>query len=69
MTSNDLVQVDIYEIDVKTCSYLISLVDHQFGRVEFQITSVLILQLQLSIGNNNEYSKFNTPKSMSYQGH
>ena len=46
-------------------SVFMSLVAHRFRRVEFR-TLVLIFQLREE--SNNKYLKFDTSKSMSYQG-
>ena len=44
-----------------------SLVAHRFGRVEFRIF-VVVFYRQAQLKNQNKYSKFDTSKSMSYQG-
>ena len=47
------------------------LVAHRFGRVKFRIFVVVFLQAGAleKIKTNIPYSKFDTSKSMSYQGH
>lgn len=48
-----------------------SLVAHQFERVKHQILNIFFdfFFTLLPVGNNNEYSKFDISKSMSYKGH
>ena len=51
--------------------YIMSLVAHRFGRYEFGISNICFDFFQVGClkKNNNKYSKFDTSKSMSYQGH
>ena len=47
-----------------------SLVSHPFGSVKFRISNICFefFQVRLPEENNDKYSKFDTSKSMSYQG-
>ena len=64
----DSTQSELFSFFFNFFFSLMSLVGDQFGQIDF-LSQIFIFERRLSVENNNKDSKFDTSKSMSYQGH